>query len=246
MRDAGVVSITLIPLYNQEEWRCRYVFGYSLDDSDKPVFLIWPERTENNGFWLLDVDRNQYHNLCQVLSIRNLGLEHFYAAFGLGCSRNLRTSSARAFGISEDNISEDCSVPSGIANRLRPLTHGTPCEAHIQKKAKIDPQEVEVQPVEEEIEESSQNCSDSEDSSSSQSTSTVEAEDIESDLENLEEHYYSDLRQYTAVLEREFPQHYTTQQLNAQEWDFHGDRDGVQRFLSLPTAWPLARLIVLK
>jgi len=78
---------------------------------------------------------------------------------------------------------------------------------------------VEVQPVEEEIEESSQNCSDSEDSSSSQSTSTVEAEDIESDLENLEEHYYSDLRQYTAVLER---------------------------FLSLPTAWPLARLIVLK
>ena len=47
-------------------------------------------------------------------------------------------------------------LPSGIAKRLRPLTHGTPCETHIQKKAKIDPQEIEVQPVEEVIEESSQ------------------------------------------------------------------------------------------
>ena len=57
-------------------------------------------------------------------SICNLGLEHFYAAFGLGCSRDLRVSSVRAFGISENDISEDCSVPSGIATRLRPLTHG--------------------------------------------------------------------------------------------------------------------------
>ena len=104
LRDAKGVSATPIPLCNQEKWRRRYVFGYSLDDSDKPAFLLWPEKTGNNGFWLLDVARNQYHNLCQATSIRNLGLEHFYAAFGLGCSRNLRTSSARAFGISENNI----------------------------------------------------------------------------------------------------------------------------------------------
>ena len=63
-------SVTPIPLCNQEEWRCRYVFGYSLDDSDKPVYLIWPERTRNKGLW------NQYHNLCQTASIHNLGLEH--------------------------------------------------------------------------------------------------------------------------------------------------------------------------
>ena len=97
-----------------------------------------------------------------------------------------------------------------------------PCETHIQKKAKIDPQETEVQPAEDVIEKSSQNCSDSEDSSGSQSSSTVEAEDIESDLESLEEHHYFDLRQYSATLERDFPAHYTTQQLNAQEWDFYG------------------------
>ena len=92
-------------------------------------------------------------------------------------------------------------------------------------------------------EESSQNCSDSEDSSSSQSSSTTEAEDIESDLESLEEHYYSDLRRYTATLERDFSQHLNRQQLNNQEWNFHGGREGIQRFLTLPTTWPLARLM---
>ena len=88
--------------------------------------------------------------------------------------------------------------------------------------------------MEDVIEESSQNCSDSEDSSGSQSSSTVEAEDIESDLESLEEHYYSDLRQYSATLERDFPAHYTTQQLNAQEWDFHGDREGISKVSLAP------------
>ena len=187
--------------------------------------------------------RNQYYNLCQTANIRNLGLEHFYAAFGLGCSRDLLTSSARAFGISVNDISEDCSVPSGLAKGLRPLTHGTPRETHIQKKAKIDPQAIEAQPLEEVKEESSQNCSDSEDLSSSQSSSTTEAEDIESDLESLEEHYYSDLRRYTANLERDFSEHLNSQQLNNQEWNFHGGPEGIQRFLTLPTTWPLARLM---
>ena len=47
--DTGAVSITPIPLWDNEARRCRYVFGYSLDDSDKPFFLVWPDRTESNG-----------------------------------------------------------------------------------------------------------------------------------------------------------------------------------------------------
>ena len=131
---AKLVSITPIPLWNNEEWRCRYVFGYSLDDSDKPVFLVWPERTENNGFWILDVDRDHYHNLCQVPSIQNLGLELFYAAFGLGCSRNLRTSSARALGISEDNISENCSISRTCYSRC---SMAYPAKRIFRRKQKI-------------------------------------------------------------------------------------------------------------
>ena len=109
----------------------------------------------------------------------------------------------------------------------------SPSETHIQKKAKIDPQAIEAQPLEVK-EESSQNCSDSEDSSSSQSSSTTEAEDIESDLESLEEHYYSDLRPYTATLERDFSEHLNSQQLNNQEWNFHGGREGISKVSHAP------------
>ena len=88
-----------------------------------------------------------------------------------------------------------------------------------------------------------QNCSDSEDSSGRNHPAQLSLRTLKSDLESLEEHYYSDLRQYSATLERDFPAHYTTQQLNTQEWDFDGHREGIQRFLSLPTTWPLARLV---
>ena len=69
-------------------------------------------------------------------------------------------------------------------------------------------------------------------SSSSHSSEATEAEDIESDLESLEEHYYSDLRQYTANLELAFSKQLNRQQLNNQEWDFNGGREGIQRFLA--------------
>ena len=140
-----------------------------------------------------------------------------------------------------NDISEDCSVPGGLAKELRPLTHGAPREIHVQRKAKIEPQPAEAQPVEEVKEDSSQNCSDSENSSSSHSSSTTEAENIESDLESLKEHHYSDLRRYTVTLERAFSAHLNSQQLNNQEWQ--GGRGGTQRFLTLPTTWPMARLM---
>ena len=118
-----------------------------------------------------------------------------------------------------------------------------PCEMHAQKRAKTTPQDMVVQPVVDEEAESSPNGSDSEASSSSQTTSTVNAEDVDSDLEELANHYYSPLRRYSTTLERGRPRCYTTQELFAQEWDFQGGRDGLERFLSLPATWPLARLM---
>ena len=48
----------------------------------------------------------KYHDLCDTPSIKNLGLEHFYAAFGLSSSRNLRNSAAVAIDIDVSSISE--------------------------------------------------------------------------------------------------------------------------------------------
>ena len=92
---------------------------------------------------------------------------------------------------------------------------------------------------------SSPNGSDSETLSSSQTASTVDADDVETDLEDLEDHYSSPLRRFAATLERGRPtkKQYTQQELFGQTWDFHGGRDGLQRFLNLPPTWPLARLM---
>jgi len=48
-----------------------------------PCFLIWPERTEAGSFWLLDCTSAGFYDLRATRSIENLGLEHFFAAFGL-------------------------------------------------------------------------------------------------------------------------------------------------------------------
>ena len=71
-------SVTPIPLCNQEDWRCPNVFGYNLDDSDKP--LSWYGQ---KGLEIMASGSSiRPEILCQSTSIRNLGLEHFYAAFG--------------------------------------------------------------------------------------------------------------------------------------------------------------------
>ena len=82
--------------------------------------------------------------------MQNLGLEHFYAAFGLGCSRNLRISSAHALNIGAHIVSEDCAVAMDVARQLRPLQHGTPCEAQAKKKAKTTASDVAMQNVNDE------------------------------------------------------------------------------------------------
>ena len=246
VRDTWAVGTTPIPLRRNETWRCRYSFGYGLDDSDKPVFLVWPERAKHNGFWLLDVETGNYHDLCQTPSIQNLGLEHFYAAFGLGCSRNLRISSAHALNIGARIISEDCAVAMDVARQLRPFQHGTPCEAQAKKKAKTTASEVAMQNVTDGEVDSSPNGFDSEASSSSQSASTVDAEDVDTDFEELQDHYYSSLREFSDIIERGRPanrHHCTPKELFAQEWDFRGGREVLKRFLSLPPTWPLARLM---
>ena len=122
-------------------------------------------------------------------SIQNLGLEHFYAAFGLGCSRNLRRSAALALDIGESSISEDCAVAIDAARQLRPLQHGTPCEAQATKRAKTTVSDVAMQHFTEEDVDSSPHGSDSDASSSSQTASTADAEDVDTDLEELQDHY---------------------------------------------------------
>ena len=137
--------------------------------------------------------------VCQCPSIENLGLEHFYAAFGLGCSRNLRKSSATALRIGAHTVSEDCSVPMDVATAAAtptwPLLRNSS-----QEESENCGHDMEIQPNAEEKVDNSPNGFDSETSSSSQTASTVDADEVDTDLKDLEDHYYSSLRRYAATL----------------------------------------------
>ena len=118
-RDYWAVNTTPIPLKQGERWRCRYAFGYGLDGSDLPCFLLRPERTEINSFGVVNCSTAAFYDLRATRSIENLGLEHFYAAFRLRSSRDVRSAAAKAFGFNIESISEDCSVGMDIARPLQ-------------------------------------------------------------------------------------------------------------------------------
>ena len=73
-RDGWTTNTRPIPLKAGENWRCRYAFGYGLDDSDLPCFLLWPERTNFNCFGVLDCSSGTFYDLRATPSIENLGL----------------------------------------------------------------------------------------------------------------------------------------------------------------------------
>ena len=114
-RQGNVLNTTPFPLEAGEDWRCRYGYGYGLDDSDLPCFLLWPERTELGNFRVVDCETCGFHTLGEAASIATLGLEHFYAAFGLKGSRDLRPAASRASQLDLESITEDCCVRMDVA-----------------------------------------------------------------------------------------------------------------------------------
>ena len=61
----------------------RFVYGYSLDGSDFPCYLVWPWRTDSNSFFLLESQTRRYVALDQAGFLHPLGLRHFYDGFSL-------------------------------------------------------------------------------------------------------------------------------------------------------------------
>jgi len=68
-----------------------------------------------------------------------MGLEHFFAAFGLKGFRNVRLAAARSFKINVKSISEDCSVAMAAVRKLRMLSHGTLAEQRAKRRPRKGP-----------------------------------------------------------------------------------------------------------
>ena len=43
--------------------RCRYVYGYGVDASDRPSYLLWPRRGSDGHFWLMDPRSGKFFDI---------------------------------------------------------------------------------------------------------------------------------------------------------------------------------------
>ena len=63
--------------------RCRrFAYGYALDGSEFPCYLVWPERDEQS-YVLLDTATADTFVLDDESFFRPLGMQHFYDSFAL-------------------------------------------------------------------------------------------------------------------------------------------------------------------
>ena len=52
---------------NQEAYQLRYVFGYAMDGSDLPCYILWPARTAEQSFWCIDAWKGDWFGWTNVL-----------------------------------------------------------------------------------------------------------------------------------------------------------------------------------
>ena len=89
--------------------------GYSLDGSDFPCYFLWPVRTAEGSFWLLESQTRQYVDLEQAGFLKPLGLRHFYDAFSLRAEVSIRTAAIAAFQFQPEEVSSDLNISEAAA-----------------------------------------------------------------------------------------------------------------------------------
>ena len=184
-------NTTPMSLVEGEEWRCRYAYGYGLDGSEIPVYLVMPDRTEFGSFYLLDCATAEYVDLRATLSIEPIGIEHFYESFGLQLDRenkrDLIGAASTAFGLEMQDIAEDLSIPDELAARFCPFTCGPRGDRRASKKARTEGST--TPPRLQDTSSDTTGTVDNGTSSSSESESSVGASNCDSVLEDLEDWY---------------------------------------------------------
>ena len=87
--------------------RCRrFIYGYALDHSEFPCYLLWPCRDQGR-YWLLDTMTNDALLSSPETHFRPLGLHHFYDAFSLDGRASLRQDALVQFELEEQELTSD-------------------------------------------------------------------------------------------------------------------------------------------
>ena len=216
--------------------RCRrFAYGYALDGSEFPCYLVWPQR-DGQVYTLLDTSTADTLVLDQSF-FRPLGMQHFYDAFALVSNICVRRDALALFGLREDELLPDLHI-TGAGGILRIQLgahheHRANHEARATDRTKVPAGVIQVAAHEMDADsnkaESGEATSDSEDSDS---TSDSEQNDPPSSLASDAEQYERMQVSYGAV-GRDF---YDQDDLIGTEYG------KLERLELVPERWPLARL----
>ena len=105
----------------------RFIYGYGLDGSDFPCYLMWPERVgSEQSVALLDSQANWWCKLTEVGYMCPLDLHHLMDAFRITAelsSAHLREIAVQQLGLLEGEVTADCQVSMDAARRKGWLVH---------------------------------------------------------------------------------------------------------------------------
>ena len=208
--------------------RCRrFAYGYALDGSECPSYLVWPQR-DGQSYTLLDTSTTDTLVLDQNF-FRPLGMQHFYDSFALVSQICVRREALSLFGLREDELLPDLHITREGVLRIglgAHQEHGVNHEARAADRTKVSAEVIQLAAHEVDPEPTKA------ESEGGTSDSDSEQNDPPSSLAADAEQYELVQASYGAVGK-----------------DFHDQEDLIgseysklQRLELVPERWPLARL----
>ena len=226
-----------VPYFNPESsYSLRYMYGYGIDGSDRPSYLLWPCRGEGGHFWLADPWSGRFFDPATAAYLAPMGLEHFFDAFALTQMRSIRRPAAAALCIPEEDISDGLVVRQSRAATFDLTPIWVPEEPPT-KRAKTAPAQVPVT--------SDVKMSEEDTSGSNSDFSSDDASSEISDLDNFDE-AYTEFRELTdgvdpSAFERVGPGNTND---DVAGLVLPGGLSTLRKLANVPKSWPLARLTI--
>ena len=219
---------------NHEAYQLRYVFGYGMDGSDLPCYILWPTRTVEQSFCCIDAWKGDWVRLDKCSYMAPVGIEHFFDAFCFDPQRPWRAAACQALGIPSCRVSEDTHLEQLHENKFSLNARRIPVE----RKASAEKSGVDQDMVgrEESGSDAESGCSE---------YTILEASSVASDQDRFDTAYeaFRDLAEglYTIDFTR-YSRGVTSE--DAAGVQLLNGQEKLQELVHLPRTWPLARLTI--
>ena len=210
------------------------MFGYSLDGSDFPCYLLWPIRTQTGSFCLLESQTRRYVDIEHAGFLRPPGLRHFYDGFSLRDEVSIRSSALAAFQLQEDEVAPDLVLSrAAVAARGWRGHQEQPVDQNAPEADRRNVPHDVISVSDSEVDQDSSQGDESSYESGSSTSSGEDRSDSEPAMSEVSDQYSMLEHAYQSVRDAF---HTTT------ERKLMGVDSSLNQLESLPAHWPLAKL----